>query len=207
MIDWTLLGAFIVAETILCFAPGPAVFLTLSQAMAQGLRRSMLSVIGIVIGNTLYFVLSATSIGAVLRASAELFWIIRWVGAGYLIWLGIASWRSAAAGAALPVAQDRRRSARALILRGFLVQASNPKAILFFAAALPQFINPALPIVPQVAVLGLASQIIEFAVLSFYATVAARASAMATGSSFITLTHRLSGGALVAAGCALVFRG
>jgi homoserine/homoserine lactone efflux protein len=204
MIDWTLLAAFIVAETILCVAPGPAVLLTLSQAMTEGFRRSLFAVIGIVVGNTLYFVLSATSIGAVFRASTELFWIIRWVGAAYLIWLGIASWRGA--GAELQVAQDQRRSVRALILRGFLTQASNPKAILFFAAALPQFIDPVLPIVPQITVLGLASQIIEFAVLSGYAAVAARASAMANGSGFVALTYRLSGGALVAAGCALVFR-
>ena len=84
---WEIWALFAVTETALCFTPGPAVLLVLSQGLARGTASSTWSNFGILAGNTMYFVLSGTSLGAALLTSYELFSLIRWVGAAYLVWL------------------------------------------------------------------------------------------------------------------------
>src|SRR5262245_58468310 len=86
---WSTWFMFFVVETALCFTPGPAVLLVLSQALTRGSSRAVWSIGGIIAANTVYFVLSATGIGAILLASYQLFFAIKWVGAAYLVWLGI----------------------------------------------------------------------------------------------------------------------
>lgn len=203
--NWDLLGLFIVTETLLCLTPGPAVLLVLSQALGGGVRVSLGASLGILAGNTLYFLLSATSVGALLAASPVVFILLKWLGAGYLIWLGIGAIRGTAASLSLRAEAGVPRSPAQRVGQGFLVQTTNPKALLFFTALLPQFIDPALPVVRQVAVLGLASIVIEFGVLSLYGALAGRASRIATKPRFAALTGRLSGGALIAAGCGVAF--
>src|SRR5260370_39286944 len=84
--EWTL---FAITETVLCLTPGPAVLLVLSQAMARGTAASLWSNLGILSGNTLYFVISATALGAIILAAHGLFFAVRWIGAGYLVWMGV----------------------------------------------------------------------------------------------------------------------
>jgi homoserine/homoserine lactone efflux protein len=200
-VNWDLLVLFIVTETLLCLTPGPAVLLVLSQALGGGVRVSLGASLGILAGNTLYFLLSATSVGALIVASPTVFIILKWLGAGYLVWLGIGALRGTAPAFAVTADTDRSPSLLRRVGQGFFVQTTNPKALLFFTALLPQFIDPALPVARQIAVLGLASIVIEFGVLSLYGILAGRASRIATKPRFAALTGRLSGGALIAAGC------
>jgi len=202
-VNWHLLALFILTETLLCLTPGPAVLLVLSQALARGPRASLWSSLGILAGNTLYFGLSASSIGALLVASYDLFFTVKWLGAAYLVWLGIGAFRGKSPAFSLQADNKARRGAFALLRHGFIVQAANPKALLFFTALLPQFIDPARPVALQVAVLGLCSVAIEFCVLALYGVLAGQASRIATRPHFANLTNRLSGGALVAAGCSV----
>jgi len=191
---------FVMVETMLCLAPGPAVLLVLSQGLAGGWRGSLAANLGILAGNGIYFVLSATGLGAVLLASWDLFFAIKWLGAAYLVWLGLAAFfgRSAALSAApsapRPVAPLRR------FRNGVVLQLANPKALLFFAALLPQFIDPAGSVAWQVAILGVTSAAIEFVVLGAYGGLAGRARRLAGRPRFARLIDRAAGLLLMAAG-------
>jgi threonine/homoserine/homoserine lactone efflux protein len=197
---WQIWSAFVLVETALCLTPGPAVLLVLSQALTRGTVRAVWSIGGILAANTVYFVLSATGIGAVLMASYDLFFAIKWLGAAYLVWLGVTAFLggsktlSIRAGAATPVPGAR------LFLNGFVLQMSNPKALVFFTALLPQFVNPHAALVPQVAILAVTSVVIEFVVQVFYAALAGRAAHLAAQPRFARITDRVAGTLLIGAG-------
>ena len=144
--SWQVWGFFALTETALCFLPGPAVLFVLSQALSRGARLTVWSILGIIAANTVYFVLSATGIGAILIASYDVFFAIKWVGAAYLVWLGIAAFFGKSTILSIsPAAPSQARAGR-MFANGFILQMSNPKALLFFTALLPQFINPHAPV-------------------------------------------------------------
>jgi threonine/homoserine/homoserine lactone efflux protein len=129
---------------------------------------------GIIAGNLTYFVLSAAGIVALLFASYEVFNVVKWCGAAYLAFLGVRSLFARQAPALDAVAAEPLvRTGRALSA-GFVTQIANPKAIVFFAAIVPQFLNPHAALGPQLGVLALVSQAIEFVVLLSYALAAGR---------------------------------
>lgn len=200
--NWHVWTLFALTETALCFVPGPAVLLVLSQALAHGTAKSVWSILGIVAANTVYFVLSATGIGAILIASYDLFFAIKWIGALYLIWLGISAFFSASH-VSVEAASARLISGRRMFANGMVLQLSNPKALVFFTALLPQFIDPHRPIWSQMLILALTSVVIEFFVQLLYATLAGRASMLAARPSFARLANRLAGGLLIAAGLSI----
>lgn len=190
--------AFCVTETVLCFTPGPAVLLVVSVALGRGLRPGLGASLGILTANALYFAVSATGVAAALVASRELFLVLKWSGAAYLIWLGL---RMAFSG------RRRQADAQPVVLarsfvRGFVVQGANPKVLVFFMALLPQFIDPAGSVPTQVFVLGASSVVIEFVALSVYALGAVRARHV-SGARVASTLERVGGGLLVAAGARL----
>jgi threonine/homoserine/homoserine lactone efflux protein len=189
-------------ETLLCLSPGPAVLFVLSHGLTRGGRASLWANAGILTGNAFYFLLSALGLGAVLLASHEVFTVIKYSGAAYLIYLGAQTIRGA--GAALPSANSTRPAEGWRTLkRGFALQAANPKALVFFVALLPQFIDTSRPIALQVLILGVTSVIIEFSVLGGYGYLASRAAAIARAPRFVAMTNWVSGGMLIAAGAGI----
>jgi homoserine/homoserine lactone efflux protein len=194
---------FCVTETVLCFIPGPAVLFVLSTALRRGFASASIAAAGILAGNTFYFALSATGIAAVIVASHAVFGALKWAGAAYLVWLGLRMLLARAPG---PAAEPQREHARAdrVFHRAFIVQAANPKALVFFVALLPQFINPAGSVPWQILLLGISSVVIEFMVLSLYAALAARARSM-TGTRFASSLERVGGACLIAAGARLAW--
>ena len=196
--SWETWSLFTITETVLCLTPGPAVLFVLAQALGRGARAALAAAMGILAGNSFYFVLSATSLGAVLLASYEVFSAIKWAGAAYLIWLGVRTFRSPAAFGGVQAASDV--AVGRLVGRGFLVQVANPKALVFFTALLPQFIDPHDPVVGQVTILGVTSLVVELAVLATYGTLAARATRLAPRPAFLEASNRLAGTFLIAAG-------
>jgi threonine/homoserine/homoserine lactone efflux protein len=197
---WQIWSAFVVIETALCLTPGPAVLLVLSQALTRGTAKTIWSIVGILAANTTYFILSATGIGAILLASYDLFFAIKWLGAAYLVWLGISAFLGKSK--TLSVREGAAASApgRRLFLNGFILQMSNPKALLFFTALLPQFIDPRSAVVPQVAILAITSVVIEFVVQLFYAVLAGRAAVLASQPRYARIADRVSGSLLIGAG-------
>jgi len=190
--------AFCTTETVLCFIPGPAVMFVVSVALARGARSGMAASLGILAANAFYFALSGTGVAAAIVASSHLFAALRWIGAGYLLWVGVRMLWSPGRHPADVTAPTARRS----LIRAVLVQGTNPKALVFFIALLPQFINPGAAVAPQVLVLGLSSVLIEFVVLTLYVTAAARARQLA-GARFAGTLERAGGGVLMAAGLRL----
>lgn len=189
-------------ETVLCLTPGPAVLFILSSALKSGTRKSVFSNLGILAANTVYFILSAAGVGTVLLTSYNLFSAIKWIGAAYLIFIGLRALfgKTEVLSAAAPVKETRRWR---MFADGFILQASNPKAIIFFTALLPQFVDPRAPVAPQMAILAITSVVIEFCVLLSYAAAAGRASEIARQPRYAAWTNRIAGGLLICAGAGL----
>jgi homoserine/homoserine lactone efflux protein len=194
-------------EALLCLSPGPAVLFVLSYGLRRGGRASLWANAGILTGNAFYFVLSAFGLGAVLLASYGAFTVIKYAGAAYLIYLGAQTIRGAGlAWHSTGVAATATEGWRTL-KRGFALQAANPKALVFFAALLPQFIDASRPIAAQVLILGITSVVIEFLVLGAYGYLASRAATVARKPEFVTITNRVSGGMLIVAGAGIAVSG
>ncbi|MBI1877643.1 MAG: LysE family translocator [Chloroflexi bacterium] len=198
-------AVFVITEIVLSLTPGPAVLFVVSQGLRHGGARSIWANIGILSGNAFYFLLSATGLGALLLASHSLFLLVKWLGAAYLVYLGITTFlNKGAAGGLIPESANLSTvSGPRLWLRGFALQAANPKALIFFTALLPQFINPTEPVVWQVLILGISSVVAEFFVLAGYGILAGRASQLARLPHFVRLTDRVAGVLLVGAGAGL----
>lgn|ERR1043166_178256 len=201
-----LLLVFVLTEFLLCLTPGPAVLLVVSQAMRTGFRQSLNGVAGIVVGNTVYFCLSALGLGAFLLASTTLFEVIRWLGIAYLILTGIrmlfARRNASNLDASTVLEASAKESAMKLFGQGVVTQLANPKAIAFFTALLPQFIQPGGKVIEQFVVLGMISIAVEFPVLTAYGWLSARGSGLVP-ESFAGLQGRISGGFLIGAGVGL----
>lgn len=189
---------FAITETALCFTPGPAVLLVLSHGLTRGTGASVYANLGILSGNAAYFALSATGLGALLLASYEVFSAIRWLGAAYLVWLGVTAFFGKSA--VLAVNRAAPTSAVRTFANGALLQVANPKALVFFVALLPQFIDPHRAVLAQVAILGVTSVVIEFGVLLAYGALAGRLTSVAARPRFQRLANRIGGTMLVAAG-------
>jgi homoserine/homoserine lactone efflux protein len=202
---WQKWGVFMVMEIVLCLTPGPAVLFVVAQGLRYGAARSLWANLGILSGNAFYFALSATGLGALLLASNELFTAVKWAGAAYLVWLGVTTFLGRGTAVSEQGAGDVAPSASGprLLGRGFVLQAANPKALIFFTALLPQFIDPRAPVGWQVLVLGISSAVAEFFVLAAYGAFAGRAGRLARRPSFARATNRVAGALLVGAGAGL----
>ena len=170
---------FFIMETALSLSPGPAVFYVVSQGV-RAFPRAVPATIGILSANAVYFALSATSLGALIAASARFFTMAKWGGAAYLVYLGIKSLRAAAASRSVALDADGARGQRGndrrqIYLGALTLQLSNPKALLFFLALLPQFIDTHRPVAPQMLILAATSMLPESCILLSYGWLAHRA--------------------------------
>ena len=146
--------AFIAASAIVLMVPGPTVMLIVAHALKEGPRATLPTTLGVVAGDALAVTVTLVGLGALLAASAMLFDVLKWLGAAYLVWLGIRTLMEKPAAtenaAARPAASSRRIAGRA-----FIVTALNPKSIAFFVAFLPQFVDPAAALAPQLLLMGI----------------------------------------------------
>ncbi len=144
--------AFVAASAVVLLIPGPTVLLVVSYALGQGQRSALATVAGVALGDLTSVTLAMLGLGALLATSAELFTALRWVGAAYLIYLGIRLWRAPV----VPAEMQPDSETRPLHMFGhaYLVTALNPKATIFFVAFLPQFLDPAAPAIGQMMILG-----------------------------------------------------
>jgi threonine/homoserine/homoserine lactone efflux protein len=155
--------------TVLVFmsAPGPSHLLMLSVSMSNGFHRSLATAAGDLSANAIQIVLAGMGLAAVLTASRYGFAIVKWAGVAYLVWVGIRQIRASFGG------QHRSEemavsSLKQLWFRGFVTSAANPKAVVFFAALFPQFLDPRHALAPQIAILGATYIIVDGAYLACY---------------------------------------
>ena len=161
---------FIVAELIFSLTPGPTVMLISAYGFRGGFRDALAAIAGTQTGNTLWYVICVTGLGALVTASPLVFQVIKLTGAAYLVWLGISAlWKS---WHAEPEAQGPKLMGKPYV-QATLTQMANPKAILFFGALVPQFLDPRANLIPQYVVMYAITFIGESIILTSYGALAA----------------------------------
>jgi threonine/homoserine/homoserine lactone efflux protein len=205
MINAELFAAFVAASVVLVLIPGPIVTLVIAHSIANGTRTGLTSVAGATLGNAVLAMGAVFGLTAVLAVMADLFDWLRWAGAAYLIYLGLRQWRDAIwapmAVAAAGSAETPR--GRSVFLQGLIVSVTNPKGLLFYGAFFPQFVDPALPVVPQFAVMGLAFVVIGLISDGGYALLAGRARNMLRGGWRARVRSGVTGTLLIGTGAAI----
>jgi threonine/homoserine/homoserine lactone efflux protein len=201
-VNWDTYWLYLLTEAALSLSPGPAVMLVIAHGLTDGARRSLFAAFGVLTANAIYFAVSATTVGAVLVASKPFFVTVKWLGAFYLVYIGVSAilGRPSAITASEPSSD---RTARAIYFSGLTLQLANPKTLIFFVAILPQFIDPALPVGAQIIWLAVGSIVPELLILGGYGYLASRAARLATDARYARITDRLAG-VLVLGAAALV---
>ena len=188
--------AFIAAAVFLLLIPGPTVLMVVGYGLAEGRRNNWPLVVGVALGDAVALTCSVAGLGAVLAASASAFTILKYIGAIYLVYLGIGMIRSGAAAAPkLSAASPRRKFAHA-----FAVTAVNPKCILFFVAFLPQFISHAAPAGPQLLLLGVTFVILSALNAATFSFLSGTAGSRIQDPKFMRKLKGVGGSVMIGAG-------
>nr|MBO2509184.1 homoserine/homoserine lactone efflux protein [Gammaproteobacteria bacterium] len=166
--------AFFVACWVISLSPGAGAIASMSSGLQYGFWRGYWNAIGLQLGLALQIAIAAAGVGAILAASALAFSLIKWFGVAYLVYLAVLQWR--AEPSELRAEDVRRPLGRplTLVVRGFLVNISNPKAIVFMLAVLPQFLDPQAPLLPQYLLMGVTMIGVDLIVMAGYTGLAAR---------------------------------
>jgi threonine/homoserine/homoserine lactone efflux protein len=191
--------AFLLASVVVLVIPGPTIMLVVSCSLVQGKRAALPLALGVGLGDTVAMIASMAGLGALLATSATLFTTLKWVGAFYLVYLGVKTLRTnPESGRDLPRIEPASRGASAF--RAFAVTATNPKSIAFFCAFMPQFINRAEPVMAQTLILGSTFVILAVVNATLYALLAARARDVVTNPHTMKMINLAGGSALIGAG-------
>ena len=201
--SWTMWLAFLAAALVIAVSPGPGAVLSMSTGLRYGYAAALRAIAGLQIALLLQLCVVVLGLGAVLATSEAAFAVVKFAGAAYLIWLGVQKWRSPPE----PIGGDgeglRVQSRRQLYAQGILVNLTNPKAIVFIAALVPQFIVPDQPQWPQFAIIGATMVAVDTMVMSCYALLATRFRPLLRNPRLLRLQNRIFGGLFVGAGAML----
>ena len=202
-----LWAAYVALAVLLSFTPGPAVLTVIGQGVRHGWRLSLFGVAGILVGNGIYFTLSALGLGAFVAASPRLFGVLRWGGIGFLAWMGLRALFTKAR-AEVEVQAESTASSRALFMQAMTTQLANPKAIIFFVSILVPFLDQQAPWPPwaQVATYGVTGTLIEGPVLAAYGFAGAHGGRRLASGGRAAWTSRISGACLLTAATWLALR-
>ncbi|WP_105665319.1 homoserine/homoserine lactone efflux protein [Cronobacter dublinensis] len=192
---------YLLTTLILSLSPGSGAINTMSTAISHGYRGAAASIAGLQTGLALHIVLVGIGLGALFSRSLMAFEVLKWAGAGYLIWLGIQQWRAAGAIDLNALAQSQPRSK--LFKRAVFVNLTNPKSIVFLAALFPQFIVPHQPQVMQYLVLGVTTVVVDIIVMIGYATLATRIGGWIKGPHQMKALNKVFGSLFMLVGALL----
>ncbi|MDU6409694.1 MAG: homoserine/homoserine lactone efflux protein [Yersiniaceae bacterium] len=198
-LDWWL--TYLLTTVILSLSPGSGAINTMSTSLSHGYRGAVASIAGLQLGLSLHIVLVGIGLGALISQSLLAFELLKWLGAAYLIWLGIQQWRAAGAVDLHALAGSMPR--RQLFRRAVLVNLTNPKSIVFLAALFPQFIVPHQPQAMQYVILGVTTVVVDIIVMVGYATLARRLANWVKAPKQMTLLNRIFGSLFMLVGALL----
>jgi homoserine/homoserine lactone efflux protein len=188
--------AYIAACFLIAIIPGPTVTVIIANSLRYGARAGLLNVAGTQLGLGLMMLVLVVGLSSVIAAMGSLFDVLRWAGAAYLVWIGYKLLRSPEAIADAQAAPAPRGG---FFLQGFLVLMANPKALLWFGAFIPQFVDPKGEYVAQIVVLGLTAMAVALVSDGAWAVVTGRAGAFLSRMQ-VRLVSRLSGACLIGGG-------
>lgn len=200
--------AYFVASWAIALSPGSGAVLSMTHGLAYGVKKTSATIAGLQLGLSVILLVAGVGVGALLLASATAFTVVKFAGAGYLIWLGLKQWRSrvdasAAQDGALQ-AQAGVPSARERFTIGFLTNVTNPKGIVFMVAVLPQFIDPTRGLWLQLLILLATTVAVDLIVMHGYAFLASRAQRWLATARARRAQNRVFGGVLMAMGASLL---
>ncbi|MBN9030508.1 MAG: lysine transporter LysE [Rhizobiales bacterium 63-7] len=192
--------AFVAASAVLLAIPGPTILLVISYALGHGRKSASATVAGVALGDFTAMTASMLGLGALLAASAALFTVLKWIGAAYLIYLGVKLWRAPVA--APTVAEEEAPVERPLriFLHTYVVTALNPKSIIFFVAFLPQFLDLARPLLPQMMIFETTFLILATLNAATYALMASMARKTIRRPAVQRAVNRTGGTLMIGAG-------
>ena len=205
--DWHVWLAYFLAAWLIALSPGSGAVLSMSHGLQYGVRQTTATIVGLQIGLAFILLVAGAGVGALLLASTTAFMIVKVLGAGYLMWLGVKQWRAPVDGAASDAAapsEPAGLSVRQRVLRGALTNATNPKGIVFMVAVLPQFINPKQPLALQLAILLVTTLAVDSVVMHGYAFLASRLRALMQSVRARRAQNRVFGGVLMGMGASLL---
>lgn len=171
---WQMWLAFFGAAIVIAVSPGPGAFQSMATGLAHGVKRGYWNIVGLEIGLMLQLTLVAVGLGAAVANSIVAFTVVKWIGVAYLLYLAVRQWRSAPIDLNAQVERAVVGGRVALMVRGFLVNATNPKGLLFFLAVMPQFVVPTAPLLPQYLAIGVTMVAVDLVVMGLYTALAVR---------------------------------
>lgn len=193
--------SFVLASLALVLSPGPTVFLVIGQSLAYGRKSVLPMILGVISGDVIALTFSLFGIGAILATSAFAFNAMKWLGAGYLIYLGVKAWLSPVVTRDVQIEPVGR--AWKVYRDSLLVTALNPKGLIFFMAFFPLFINPESSNVwTQMLILSITFILISFCSVSFYAFFSGKIRGYISSEKGRRIFNKLSGSMLISAGLA-----
>lgn len=198
-IDYSTYLLFVAASVAVVIVPGPTVTVIIANSLRAGAGAGLMNVVGTQVGLAIMLLVLAFGFASIVEQMAGVFDIVRLVGAAYLIWLGLKLWRSGGSLAAAGLPDANRTSRSGYFLQGFLVIWSNPKALFFFGAFIPQFVNPGFDPIAQVLVLGATFMGVATVLDGIYAIAAGKAGDMLTRGR-LNLLEKISGTCLIGGG-------
>lgn len=198
----TLWISFIGTVFIIAVTPGPSVLLASANSMNYGTKKTVGTILGDLSANTIQILLSSLGLASIVISSGEIFGLIKWIGVGYLIYMGVTKIISKP-----NVEQFKKKNKEKSFLKlyseGFFMSASNPKAIVFFAALFPLFIDENLAFVPQVLLLGITFLVIDGISLFMYVRFASRLKKYLENKEKVHLQNKIIGTLLIFSGVLL----
>lgn len=194
---------FFLACWAISLSPGPGAIASMTAGLNHGFRRGYITVFGLVLGIWTQVVIVAAGLGAIIAASSTVFTVLKFCGAAYLVWIGISQWRASDKPLVAAATDAPVLSARQLIVRGWAINATNPKAAVFMLAVVTNFIDPARPLLPQYVIIALSLSFTDLVVMAGYVALAARVLRALDEPHHVRIMNRSFGSLFIVAGTLL----
>lgn len=194
---------FFAASWAISLSPGAGAIAAMSSGLNYGFKRGYFTTLGLILGILTQIVLVGAGLGALIATSEQAFALVKWAGVAYLVYLGIQQWRAPGKPLVAQRAEDKPVTRRQLVMRGWGINAVNPKGTVFLLAVVPQFLNLNEHLAPQYTVIGATLAFTDAVVMAGYTALAARVLSALRSESHLKALNRVFGSLFVAAGALL----